>query len=74
MSCFALGNVEVEVASAASVAVVVAASSLPADGTAAVGGSVAASDVGIAVAGLRSVAVYGCVQEHPYRVVAGGQG
>ena len=41
------------------------ASSLPADGTAAVGGSVAASDVGIAVAGLRSVAVYGCVQEHP---------
>lgn len=41
------------------------ASSLPADGTAAVEGSVAASDVGIAVVGLRSVAVSGCVQEQP---------
>lgn len=41
------------------------ASSLPADGTAAVEGSVAASDVGIAVVGLRSVAVSGCVREQP---------
>lgn len=41
------------------------ASSLPADGTAAVEGSVAASDVGIAAVGLRSVAVSGCVREQP---------
>lgn len=41
------------------------ASSLLADGTVAVEGSVAASDVGIAVVGLRSVAVSECVQEQP---------
>lgn len=76
-----LGNAEVVVASAASVAfavgcvaVVVAASSLLADGTVAVEGSVAASDVGIAVVGLRSVAVSECVQEQPYREAAEDQG